>query len=899
MASSISQKKAEYTLSYSAMKGVDLSADNSGDRTRYAYLENMYRDYDGESNAPIESIPGFRKLVELRKEIHKIYIQKISENEEYVIIHSGNSIYRFDIASIDELKSPTPIATLQDGESCGFTCGSVLYIMDGVNMIKINPDGSSETVSSQGDLPYVPTTFVNGEEYEQRNLLTDRFREKYFISSTDKITYGSEELYYRIIDPINKLAAVIGINEEFSGELHIPSYVAIGIDNYRVSEISDSAFAHNNSVTAVRIGEGVVRIGKNAFAYCENIAGVRCPSTLEEIENCAFIGCKKMVRIFLGSGMIRLGNDIFSGCTALSEIHYTADEESFKTIENSSVADTYTVIYASMQTALTVKIPLNTPTIEISSLKVGGVETDFFTSTDGENITAVVFSDANGRILEGKEVVIEGVAHPKMFSKSSAGTVILSNSDYTGTGEEAILGCRICESFDGRIFLSGNPRLPNTVFYSSRDESGNNNPLYFGVLNYFNDGIGTYPVNSMLAAGDSLAVFKSGDDGGGSIFYHVPTETGINILPKIYPVSYVHSGIGAIGDSISFFDDPVFISQNGISALDKKAINLQRSVACRSHNVNASLLCEDLRKAVLTKWQGYLVVLTRGNIYLADSRATFTHETGYREYEWYFLSGIGTRRSAKRVYRFGSVAPEGFEIYEEMLEERVDGVVFGEMVGDEEFFFYHKDGKKYIVYATEEYIDGILSPAVAATGTDGGLLFFGTENGDLCVFNNDKRGVPPPYIKDAQDFDAEEYAAIYGRRIHPYYYSFEKNAVRYAVKTIKDDCSIPHLSKSTVKHSLTVKCRMGGSGKVICEVGTDRGGYTEVTNFPGSSNSFSDFNFSTVSLTTEDTATLPLCEKEKNWIEKQIAIYTDAFRAPFAIYSITYRFTIKGKIKKN
>ena len=90
----------------------------------------------------------------------------------------------------------------------------------------------------------------------------------------------------------------------------------------------------------------------------------------------------------------------------------------------------------------------------------------------------------------------------------------------------AILGCTVCENFDGRVFISGHPELPNTVFYSARDESGENNPLYFGELNYFCDGTGPFGVCSILAAAESLAIFKSGDDGGGSIYYHTPKETG-------------------------------------------------------------------------------------------------------------------------------------------------------------------------------------------------------------------------------------------------------------------------------------------------------------------------------------------------------------------------------------
>ena len=39
---------SQYTVCYTGMRGVDFSSENrNGKRYRYAYLENMYRDYSG------------------------------------------------------------------------------------------------------------------------------------------------------------------------------------------------------------------------------------------------------------------------------------------------------------------------------------------------------------------------------------------------------------------------------------------------------------------------------------------------------------------------------------------------------------------------------------------------------------------------------------------------------------------------------------------------------------------------------------------------------------------------------------------------------------------------------------------------------------------------------------
>jgi hypothetical protein len=148
------------------------------------------------------------------------------------------------------------------------------------------------------------------------------------------------------------------------------------------------------------------------------------------------------------------------------------------------------------------------------------------------------------------------------------------------------------------------------------------------------------------------------------------------------------------------------------------------------------------------------------------------------------------------------------------------------------------------------------------------------------------------------DFDPEAYKKFMGRRIHTDFYSFAGHAPRYALSTVKDDCSISYMTKNTVKNSLTVKCKSFGKGSFICEAGTNGKGYTEVATIPDGTLDFSELDFERLAFFSESEFTIPISEKEKSWIEKQISVYTNEFASPFGIYSISYRFKIKGKIKK-
>ncbi len=889
----------EYTVSYSAMRGVDFSsAEGDMKRYRFSYLENMYKDYEGGGAGIIESIPGFRKAYATGRRIHSIFSHRDENGDEYIVIHAGEYLYRASLKDlVANIAMPKPITTLSDNKSRGFVSGCDLYILDGNDIIKIAGNGEISHVSNGDITPYIPTTYYNGVELEQRNLLTNSFREKYLISAASDMATESYGLSYRIISTDEHTVTVSGIDPGVSGNVNIPAYVLLSGIKYKVTQIEEKAFMSNKKITWVSIPESVKQINAYAFYGCTSLREVIVSDSVEKIGKAAFFGCTALSIFYLGVGTHHIYADAFTNCTNLKSINYGSDEYSFSLIQIEASITGININYSTRYTAISVEIPIFTPAALLKSVTLGGVSTAYSTKTENGMITAVVINATDKNAVDGKEVVITGEAGDGKFTLNSTGTNFIAQEGQSINGRDAILGCTVCESFDGRVFLAGNPRLPNTVFYSTRDDTGKNNPTYFGILNYFNDGTGSFTVQSLLAAGESLAVFKSGDDGGGSIYYHTPQQTGIDILPKIYPVSYIHSGISANGESISFFDDRLFLSPLGLTSLDKQMINLERSIGIRSHNVNRMLLSEKLSDISMTKWGGYLALCANGRIYLADSRQTFTHPTGHTEYEWYFLSGIGTYSNESQVFKYCSHAKEGYATHPTKSDEVATRTIYYDLVVDHLVFYTKENGVKYEVYTDGECTGGIFNPACCVFGTGDNILIFGTENGDVCIFNNDKRGVPPPWLKDMEGFNELEYKEHFGKALHPYYYSFNFHAPRYAMSTVSDNGGFPNLMKSTVKHSLAVKLRTIGNGNLFCEVGTDRSGYKEISKMPAGVLNFEEMDFSILSFANTEYSTLPIKEREKGWIEKSMSFYTNEYSSPFGIYSITYRFEIKGRIK--
>ena len=892
--------KAQHTLSYVNMRGVDFSSFGHTDkRTRYTHLENMYRDYDAAGANVIESIPGFRKITSLGDRIHNIYSHKNKEGEEYAVIHAGQALYRFPLSERDSISNLTSIGKVEDSKSTGFVFGNDLYILDGKKITKISSDGVVAVAGDNSNArAYIPTTYVNGTEYEQRNLMTAFFYESYFIPIAEEYAYASTGLKYRIISHENKTCAVCGTDNTTATTLYIPYYAKIGKEKYRVIRVDDKAFMENSVITKLYISSSCLSIGEYAFYGCQSLVEAILTG-VESIENGAFGANGKLSTLYISESMRSFGDAVFS-LSSLTKIEYSGKADQFSKITNSSSLVDITPVFTSPYTKIRVEVPLCTPANTLYSVKLGDKTISYTTKTKSNGVIVYICFEADrADDVSGKEVLVFGTMKDGLSITQSKVPDFIRENGPSITAREAITGCTVCETFDGRVFLSGNPNFPNVVFYSARDKDGKSDPLYFGTMNYFTDGTGAFGVKSMLSCGDSIAVFKAEDDGGGSIFYHTPEDTDIDIIPKIYPVTYAHTGISAIGGSYSFFDDPVFISRVGLSALEKQTINLERNIACRSHNVNAKLLSESLADIFITKWCGYLVLAAGEHYYLADSRCTFTHSTGNREYEWYYLSGIGTYTGDHYKYVYSDSASDGFFVHGSHGKEVDIEKVMSIKAENGDLIYYVTEGDtRYAVLKTEEKIGGRFNPSSCVYTTENDLLIFGTENGDLCVFNNDKKGIAPPYIASKDGFDPEEYKRQNAQKIHPYYYSFCSHAPRYALKTAADDGGAPNLTKDTVKNSMAVKMRSFGTGEVSFEVGTDGAGYTEICDLPDTRFSFEELDFSHLSFSNPEYLTVPIRERQKGWIEKDVCVYSDAYSSPFGIASITYRFTVRGKIKK-
>lgn len=191
-----------------------------------------------------------------------------------------------------------------------------------------------------------------------------------------------------------------------------------------------------------------------------------------------------------------------------------------------------------------------------------------------------------------------------------------------------INNCTLLTVFDNRVFFSGNPDYPNTLFHSSL-----NDPTYCSDLDYYNEGLDLSPIKSMVAGNNALWVFKEPSQANTSIFYHNPTTD--STYGKVYPSTHSNISTGCVAKGINFNDDICFFSDRGMEAINGD-VTTEQVLAHRSALVDNRLLNENnYKNMILEEYEGYLLVFIDNKVYLADSRQKTTIEDHW-EYEWYY-----------------------------------------------------------------------------------------------------------------------------------------------------------------------------------------------------------------------------------------------------------------------
>lgn len=962
-----------YHRTFAAIGGMDLAGDPSEvSKNRFAALENMWRDPMTLDGVAVETHPGYRTLARFGSAILGIYRHRVA-GEDHLVVHAGTRLYRFPERERDRPRtlaalSPLPV-TVSAVEGCAFSHGESLCMLIGGAFLCIDPSGTVRSLTAEESLAYVPVTYYNGVAHEQRNLLSAYVRMRFTADGPYETITGEEGLVFTVFNEEDKSCSVrIAEKHRGAGCVVVPPTVTIGAEKYTVRVVAPRGFSNMPGLVSLSLPATVSVIGAKAFHGDTGLTVLNIPPAVTSIGVEAFFGCLSLQRLYLGSTPLStIGKDAFGYCRALNEVRYGGTEERYAAVNmdgESTLRDmTVTLTYESEEgfetDAVMLRLPLHEPCLSVLSVTLGEETvtqnfSDAFdgrvryeTLSDGTHTEAVELTVLDRSLLAARTVTVTARVAPVRFSAADGKTSL--------TGVEAVAGCTATVKYDGRVFFTGNKHLPNTVFYTQHDERGHANPFYVGAYNYFNDGTGAVPNRGFLVSGGLLAVLKADAGGEGEIFFHTPRDAESDLVTRVYPTTATLPGVGLAGTAAVFSDEAVFLGKHGLFALCRCETDGERVLSPRSSAVNLKLLRERTERAQMAVFEGLLYVLCEGSVYLADGKSRTLHRGGSREYEWYYLSDVGSFAGDRPLYRYTDLISEEARAFGLTPHPDVGSEAHGEIYsvtleGGDTVYYERGNAHSYPVDNDGERTGGSFFPATVLCATDE-ALYFGTGEGALGCFNTDKRGkrlyLPVSsslYYKDGEDAfrpldqtlpvllseDLLVARAVYERvgneyvtrgvetlyldgglavlarpigereesgRVHRYYYSHAGHAFRAACMLAGDDGGIPHFAKETVPRSAVCKLKAPEGSSVSVFVRTDRHPFLLTDTLRPTHADAGDLDFSAFDFHGDTFASLAIRERERAWCYKQYLFEEIGFRRPFGLFSLTYSYRPTGRIK--
>ena len=280
-----------------------------------------------------------------------------------------------------------------------------------------------------------------------------------------------------------------------------------------------------------------------------------------------------------------------------------------------------------------------------NSFVADGTSDYYLDTTNIDEVTEITVDDVvvtNYSVDEARGKVTFTSA-PTAPTLSGVDNVVITFKKTTQGYSDRIAKCTKMVVFDRRLFFTGNPDYPNAIFHSQL-----NTPNYVSDLAYYQDGTDESEVKALVVGNNILWVFKEPSQERDTIFYHTATS---DAYGKVYPNFQGNVSTGCYSDAINYKDDIVFLSKTGLEGISSNDIASQQLLNHKSSLVDSKLINENnFNLAMMTEWEGYLLILVNSHIYLGDIRQLYQSVNGY-EYEWYYWEIENANASILKEYK--------------------------------------------------------------------------------------------------------------------------------------------------------------------------------------------------------------------------------------------------------
>lgn len=276
-----------------------------------------------------------------------------------------------------------------------------------------------------------------------------------------------------------------------------------------------------------------------------------------------------------------------------------------------------------------------------------GTTKEFLLDAQAIDEQTVEASVAGEILMENKGFTVDRKAGKVIFSEappdgSGVDNVVITFAKTVSGNREKITKCTICESYglgnDTRIFFTGNPDAKNVDY-----QSGLYDPTYFPDTGYTKIGSEETAILGYLKQYGSMVIVKEAKSAQSGLFLRTAEQMEDGSV--IFPVKEGLAGVGAVSPYAvtGAGGDALFLSPEGLYALESNAVTQQKSLTLKSHFVNPRLLRENMKEAVAVGWGRYLLIAVGERCYVADTARQSASPAGDYGYEWYYWENIPAR----------------------------------------------------------------------------------------------------------------------------------------------------------------------------------------------------------------------------------------------------------------
>ena len=109
-------------------------------------------------------------------------------------------------------------------------------------------------------------------------------------------------------------------NDNYTGEVIIPSTVTYNDTTYEVIAIGDLAFSHCVGLTHITLPNTITSIGEEAFLDCSGLTNITIPSSVTTIDRGTFAGCIGLTVVTIPASVTSIGDIAFGDCGGLTTL---------------------------------------------------------------------------------------------------------------------------------------------------------------------------------------------------------------------------------------------------------------------------------------------------------------------------------------------------------------------------------------------------------------------------------------------------------------------------------------------------------------------------------------------------------------------------------------------------